>query len=650
MPRTLTIDEVLGRNGLLSQTISGYEFRPAQIAMGKLVNRGFLEHVHVMVEAGTGTGKSFGYLVPAILSGQRVVVSTATLALQEQLLRKDIPQVLAALDSPARVVQLKGRHNYLCRDKLEQLRRRLVLARSTEDRGLFRWADRTRTGDRAELDFVPRDAQWREVDADADDCIMEACDFFGPERCHFMRARESARHADIVVVNHALFFSDLAMGGGLIPPYDYAILDEAHQIEEWATAAFASSISRATVGRLQRKLARAYIFDELLDSALSDAANQFAAALAEEPLLRYPFHENRRAIELLEPLQRALYRTENWIADKWAKASRFPEAAEEVLKRRRDLLIRATVAQTQTIERLRLPGEDWICWVERDGERGGSCAVHCAPARVDAILRERLFDATRSVVMTSATISTGRNFSYLRRQVGLEDVALDELVLDSPFDFQRQAMLYLPSQRLNPKRSNFAVECIPIIEQLLRATGGRAFVLFTSFAVMRAVADALGPMLPFQYKVQNDMPKGATLEWFRNQEQPVLFATASFWEGVDVIGSALSCVIIDRIPFPPPDDPIIAARSRLLMNTHRDPFHGLMVPAAITKLKQGLGRLIRSASDKGVMCILDGRLETMGYGRHILEALPPARRVHTLAEIEDFLKFDSAALHSEQLA
>ncbi len=210
----LTIEDVLGPQGLVAKSLSGYEWRPAQIGMAKLVNRGLLEHVHVMVEAGTGTGKSLGYLVPALLSGQRVVISTATLALQEQLLTKDIPLILDALDSQARVVVLKGRHNYLCRDKLETLRKRLVLAHSDHERKLFRWAGRTDTGDRAELDFIPPDALWREVDTDADDCIMEACSFFGPERCHHMRAREAARHADIVVVNHALFFIDLASGGG----------------------------------------------------------------------------------------------------------------------------------------------------------------------------------------------------------------------------------------------------------------------------------------------------------------------------------------------------------------------------------------------------------------------------------------------------
>ncbi|MBV8670222.1 MAG: ATP-dependent DNA helicase DinG, partial [Candidatus Eremiobacteraeota bacterium] len=275
----LTIDEVLGRHGRMAGALAGYEYRPAQIAMGKLVNRGFLEHVHVMVEAGTGTGKSYGYLVPALLSGQRIVISTATLALQEQLLTKDIPLALAVLDSPARVVQLKGRSNYLCRDKLEQLRSRLVLAQSDADRRLFGWADRTATGDRAELDFVPSEPLWREVDADADDCLMDACEFFGPERCHMMHAREAARHADIVVVNHALFFSDLAVGGGIIPPYAYAVLDEAHQIEDWATAAFTSSISRASIGRLQAKLARAYLVDELLSAALAQAANEFCTAL-----------------------------------------------------------------------------------------------------------------------------------------------------------------------------------------------------------------------------------------------------------------------------------------------------------------------------------------------------------------------------------
>jgi ATP-dependent DNA helicase DinG len=633
----LTIDEVLGRNGLMAHAIAGYEYRPAQIAMGKLVNRGFLEHVHFMVEAGTGTGKSFGYLVPAVLSGQRVVISTATLALQDQLLTKDIPQVLAVLDSSARVVQLKGRNNYLCRDKLEQLRARLVLAQGEDDRRLFFWADRTRTGDRAELDFVPSDVLWREVDADADDCLMEACEFFGPERCNQMHAREAARDADIVVVNHALFFSDLAVGGGIIPPYDYVVLDEAHQIEDWASAAFASSISRPSIGRLQRKLARAYVFDELLNSNLSQAADDFSAALAHEQGMRYPFQQNARAQELLEPLQRALYRTENWVAEKWAKASRFPGADDEALKRRRDLLLRLIVAHTQTIERLRLGGDDWITWVERTGERGGVQAAHCAPASVADLLRELLFERTRSVIMTSATISTGGDFSYLRRQVGLEGAELDELIVDSPFDFAAQAMLYLPPERLNPKRPHFAADAVPIIEQVLEATHGRAFVLFTSIAMMQSVATLLGPSLPYPYRVQGQMPKGALLQWFREQESAVLFATASFWEGVDVIGSALSCVIIDRLPFPPPDDPLIAARSRTLSASGRDAFEALMVPAAITKLKQGLGRLIRSNADKGLMCILDGRIETMWYGERILKALPPARRVHSLADIREFL-------------
>ena len=633
----LTIDEVLGRHGRMAGALAGYEYRPAQIAMGKLVNRGFLEHVHVMVEAGTGTGKSYGYLVPALLSGQRIVISTATLALQEQLLTKDIPLALAVLDSPARVVQLKGRSNYLCRDKLEQLRSRLVLAQSDADRRLFGWADRTATGDRAELDFVPSEPLWREVDADADDCLMDACEFFGPERCHMIHAREAARHADIVVVNHALFFSDLAVGGGIIPPYAYAVLDEAHQIEDWATAAFTSSISRASIGRLQAKLARAYVLDELLSAALAQAANEFCTALGRRNGARYAFAENGPALELLEPLQRALYRLENWVAEKWAVASRVPQAPEEALKRRRDLILRSIVAQTQTIERLRLSGEEWISWVERTDERRDLWAAHCAPASVSGLLRELLFEKTRSIVMTSATISTGGDFAYLRRQVGLETSAVDELVLESPFDFQNQAMLYLPPERLNPKRPDFAAQAVPVIARILDATGGRAFVLFTSLSMMQAVGRMLGPALPFPVRIQGDLPKGALLRWFRDEEAAVLFATSSFWEGVDVIGSALSCVIIDRLPFPPPDDPIIAARSRLLVADGRDPFASLMIPAAITKLKQGLGRLIRSASDRGLMCILDGRLESMWYGQRILEALPPARRVHSLTDVRDFL-------------
>jgi ATP-dependent DNA helicase DinG len=633
----LTIERALGPGGLIADSLSGYETRPAQIAMAKLVNRGFLEHVHVMVEAGTGTGKSLGYLIPALLSGQRIVVSTATLALQEQLLTKDIPLVLDALASKARVVQLKGRSNYLCRDKLEQLRRRLTLAQSDQERKIFRWAGVTDTGDRSELDFVPSDALWRELDTDADDCIMEACDFFGPERCHHMRARESARHADIVVVNHALFFIDLAMGGGLIPPYDYAVLDEAHQIEEWATAAFSSSISRAGIGRLLQKINRAYVFKEELHAEVSDTADAFAAALADGPTGRYPMRANEKALELMDPLQRALYRTENWVAEHWARGARFPQMGEQALERRRDLLMNSITAHTQTIERLRADLDGWISWVERTSERRDSHAALCAPVTVAPLLRERLFENARSVVMTSATIAAGGDFDYLRRQVGLEGAQVDELVLDSPFDFERQAMLYLPPERINPKDVRFAKLAASAIEPVLAATHGRAFVLFTSYAVMREVAAALRPTLPFPSRMQGEAPKGQLLDWFRAESNPVLFATASFWEGVDVVGKALSCVIIDRIPFPPPDDPIVAARSSLLQAEGIDAFDALMVPAAITRLKQGLGRLIRSRSDKGLMCILDGRLETMKYGRRILAALPPARRVHSLDEVRAFL-------------
>lgn len=632
-----TIEDALGPDGLIARCLPGYEHRPAQVNYAKRVQRGMLENVHVMAEAGTGTGKSFGYLVPALLSGERLVVSTATIALQEQLLTKDIPLVLRALNSPARVVQLKGRSNYLCKDKLGQLSRQLSLARSDDERRLIAWAARTDTGDRAELDFVPAARLWSEVDTDADDCIMEACEYFGPERCHHMRAREAARHADIVVVNHALFFLNLAMGGGLIPPFEYAVLDEAHQIDEWATAAFSSAISRPSIGRLQRKLARYYHMDAVLDAELSNAAEEFSASLAAGSRTRYPLHENERAMELLEPLQRALYRVENWVASRWRDASRFPNLDSEALERRRDLLIQAVVAHTQAIERIRLVESEWISWAERQGDARSSYAAISAPAVVAPLLRANLFDEAACVVMTSATIATGTDFSYLRRQLGLADAAIDEIVVDSPFDYARQAMLYLPPSRVNPKSATFARDAADIVCDVLDATGGRAFVLFTSHTVMRAVAAMVAPRVPFPSMVQGDMPKGRILDWFRAQSNPVLFATASFWEGVDVVGDALSCVIIDRIPFPPPDDPVLVARGAALREAGGDPFNDLSVPAAIMRLKQGLGRLIRSASDVGLMCVLDGRLETMSYGRRILAALPPARRVHDLNEVREFL-------------
>jgi ATP-dependent DNA helicase DinG len=375
----------------------------------------------------------------------------------------------------------------------------------------------------------------------------------------------------------------------------------------------------------------------LLRDELAAAADDFSAALADGPAGRYPLEKNPRAIELMDPLQRALYRVENWIADNWARGARFPQLGEAALERRRDLLTSSIAGIAQTIERLRLNMDGWICWVERESERRDSYAAISAPVTVAPTLRERLFDRTRSVVMTSATIATGGDFEYLRRQVGLEHTPIDELLLESPFDFERQAMLYLPPERPNPKDQRFGRQAVAIIDGVLRATRGRAFVLFTSYAMMREVAATLGPTLSFPYRVQGESPKTQILEWFRAEAHPVLFATASFWEGVDVIGKALSCVIIDRIPFPPPDDPIIAARSALLEAQGIGAFDALMVPAAITRLKQGLGRLIRSRSDKGLMCVLDGRLETKAYGRRIMESLPPARRVHSLADVEAFL-------------
>ena len=282
----------------------------------------------------------------------------------------------------------------------------------------------------------------------------------------------------------------------------------------------------------------------------------------------------------MDPLQRALYRVENWIADNWSRAARFQQLGEAALERRRDLLASSVAATAQTIERLRLNLDGYICWVERESERRDSYAAICAPVTVAPTLRERLYDNTRCVVMTSATIATGGSFDYLRRQVGLENTPVDELVLESPFDFERQAMLYLPPERLNPKDPRFARRAVEIIDGVLTATQGRAFVLFTSYAVMREVAAALAPSLPFPYRVQGESPKSQILDWFRNEEHPVLFATASFWEGVDVIGKALSCVIIDRIPFPPPDDPIIAARSQMLEAHGVGAFEALMVPGS----------------------------------------------------------------------
>ena len=639
------VDDAFASDGPIARALPGFEPREGQLRMARLIERGFMENVHTVVEAGTGVGKSLAYLVPALRAGARVVISTGTIALQEQLVRKDIPLVTQALGVDARVVLLKGRSHYLCKAKFEKESGARLIAPSIAVERLWAWAERTETGDRAELDFTPRADDWETLDADADDCIGEYCHRFA--ECHFFAKRDAARYADIVVVNHALFFLDLASGGALLPAYDFVILDEAHQAEKYATAALTATLSPVSVHRMMRKLHRTYAIPGAYDAELDEGMRRLQQTLAQVPGDKYPVAANEGLGDVLPVMRETFYRLENWLHANWKDALRKPTDNEAEAERRRDLALRSVAAHVATVDRIEraaqqaatgaVPADeiDAVAWVER-GEGGERYEVNAAPFTVADFLRATLFARTRSVVLTSATISAAGSFAFLMSSLGIDDA--QQLVAPSPFDYARQARLYVAPPKLNPKAADFARRAAPLIEEILDRTAGRAFVLFTSYARMREVYGLLRERLAFPTKVQGDLPRSALLDWFRSTRHAVLFATATFWEGIDVVGDALSCVVIDRLPFPSPSEPLVAARIAALEAQGRSGFEHYMIPSAIVRLKQGFGRLIRSTTDRGVVALLDGRATSMGYGATIVGALPPATRIDDLRLLDELFE------------
>jgi ATP-dependent DNA helicase DinG len=626
-----TLEEIFGIEGPFARTLAGYEPRAEQLQMAQLVERGILEGMHTIVEAGTGVGKSLAYLVPALRSGKKVVLSTGTIALQEQLVHKDIPLVQGSLGMPLRVTLLKGRSHYLCRQKLERMRADRLLASSRSMQRMWEWAERTESGDRAELGFVPPAGEWEALDADADECVGEYCEHF--RNCFFFSKRDEAKYADVVVVNHALFFLDLAVGGGLLPAYDVVVLDEAHQCERWATDALTATLSSATIGRMLRKLRRAYDLPAAFDAEFDGCLRRLELVLGRVPADRYPLGANEEAWPALEALRFALYRLENWLFANSPAAlkKRVEDPAEG--DRRRDLALRLVLAHQTVIDRAEAGAPETIAWAERS-DSDGRYGVNCAPHEVSEFLRAALFSRAESVVLTSATLATSGSFEFARRTLGIDDA--QELVAHSPFDYARQARLFVAPAELNPKSSEFARRAAPLVEECLDRSGGRAFVLFTSYARLREVHRLVCDRLAYPVRLQGELPRSHLLDWFRATPGAVLFATATFWEGIDVVGDALSCVIIDRLPFPSPSDPLVMARVRALEARGLDGFEHYMIPAATVRLKQGFGRLIRSSSDRGLVALLDGRAASTRYGATILSALPPATRIDRLDDLEAF--------------
>jgi ATP-dependent DNA helicase DinG len=631
--------------------------------MAEAVEEALRDERPLFVEAGTGTGKTLAYLVPAILSGKKVVVSTATRALEEQIFAKDVPivrSILAPLGIEFQAALMKGLSNYVCKRRLAELLGSEAAARIGGNGDLSRlveWAKTTASGDRAELDSLAEDAPaWRDVQSSSDTRIGAACDHF--DECFVTKMRKDAEDAQLVVVNHHLFFADLALRRGrggeyasAIPPYDVVVFDEAHQIEEIATEFFGVRVSSSRVDAIVRDARRALVAAKLLTvlgtgeakailDGVTSASTRFFMALGSRA--NHAAGEARRILaerDLEGDVRAAHVALDGILEGLWAYAlaNDRNEAVGVIARRARELRtdLRAVLSGRFTSAEGEVSAH--VAWLDL---RERSVAIGASPVELGPTLREALFDRVPGVVCTSATLATGTDgaapsFHFARARLGAPPHTRD-LVVPSPFDIPARAALYLPRDLPEPSDPAFEPAALERIVELVQVTAGGAFLLCTSTRAMKSFHRALRGRLTQPLFVQGEAPKHLLLSRFRALGHAVLVATMSFWEGVDVPGHALRLVILDKIPFAVPSEPVVAARCAQIEREGGNPFAEYTVPLAAITLKQGFGRLLRSKKDAGIVALLDRRAVTKGYGKRLLASLPPATRMHSLEEVAAF--------------
>jgi ATP-dependent DNA helicase DinG len=619
------MEDFFSPGGVLAARLAGYEPRPSQLRMARLVEEALGGQHHLLIEAGTGTGKTLAYLVPAVLHGRRLLVSTGTRALQDQIFYKDIPLVEQLLDRPIQAAYLKGRTNYLCRTKL----------REYEEDGLFtpgevgrfdqirRWAETTGTGDRAELDeFGDDDDLWSRLDARRERCSGSRCQDF--EDCFLTRMRRKAIASDIVVVNHHLFFADLAIRESemaqILPDYSAVIFDEAHELEDVATGYFGFHVSNYRLQELAFDTG-AWASSREVHLAGRIAAIERTSREFFGPFLNLP--EGRHPMPDLDGIGDLVGELLN-LRDGLGGAEPGSEG-ESLARRAGEIASELEVFGNGDME-------NYVSWLDR---RGRGVFLETCPVDVGPLLREALFERVPTCVLTSATLTVGGSTDYVGARLGLEGAVTESLATE--FDFSRQAALYIPPDLPEYRDPDYTERASEEIARLLDVSGGRAFVLFTSYRQMQACYDRLKDELPFPALVQGRTSRSRLLAGFRSLPNGVLFATSSFWQGIDVRGDTLSAVIIDKLPFQVPSDPLIQARIRRIERQGGHPFSDYQVPAAILRLKQGFGRLIRSRADRGILAILDSRLRTRPYGRIFLRSLPDYTVVDQIADLRRFM-------------
>lgn len=644
------MEEIFGKKGLISKHHKEYEYRGGQIKMAEAVLKAFEQNKHLIVEAGTGTGKTLAYLVPAIAfalkHGKRVIVSTGTKNLQEQLMEKDIPFLQRVMPKKFKAAYMKGRSNYACLNRIKKAETQPILESLDEFdsfQKVSRWSRESETGDKAELSDLPENlSYWKDINAKSETCIGQKCADF--DACFITRMRLEAEAADIVIVNHHLFFADLNIRGNeygrVLPDYAAVIFDEAHLIEDIASDYFGFQVSSYQLDELVRDVERLPITDVQLNRDLtkqcakiinlSDAFwSRFVQGRGQDgrfPIPLNSFASQKKTGEIeATPLGEAYFALDNALGSLESTLSKLDDETNEiesVVRRARQVRFDLDFIASQS-------EKHYVYWMER---RGRGMFLRASPIDVSALLQDKLFDKVETCVLTSATLSSNGKFDFVKNRLGLDEEKTASLVAPSSFNYEKQAIIYLPKSMPDPRSPEYVEVAANEIVKLLKITDGRAFILSTSVSSMNALYELVSLRVDYPCFVQGSMSKTGLIDRFKGTRNSVLFATSSFWQGVDVRGDQLSCVIIDKLPFAVPTDPIVAARTKFIDEQGGMSFFEYSVPNAVITLKQGVGRLIRSASDKGVIALLDSRIRTKGYGKDFLNSLP---RMRITTELKD---------------
>lgn len=644
-------EKVFAPGGIVSKFHENYEYREGQVEMAEKIAEAFDAKKHLIVEAGTGTGKTLAYLVPAIaaaIKGKcRIIISTGTKNLQEQLMEKDLPFLQKALPTKFKAAYMKGRANYACIYRIAHSGHQPILDGIDEVdhfRVVREWMEETKTGDRAELTDLPENlAFWNRINARADTCLGQKCPDFEP--CFITRVRSNAENADIIVVNHHLFFADLNVRdnkfGKVLPDYSAVIFDEAHLLEDIAADYFGVQASNYQLEELAHDAEALPVSNAVSAAAITKAAGKVLSIAQSFWQRLMP----ERQVEGRFPLSRDISvergdglsfgDANSALVEALSRLETLVDAFSGEMVEAESIARRAKQARADLAFITRQDDPNYVYWLER---RGRGMFLQASPVDVSALLNEKLFDKTNTCILTSATLATKDGFNFIRDRLGLPSARTMTLMAPSSFDHETQAIVYLPKTMPDPRSPDYPSAAAREITEILRTTDGRAFVLCTSNASMSSLYQLVSSRVGYPCFVQGTMSKAGLIERFRSTPNAVLFATQSFWQGVDVRGEQLSCVIIDKLPFAVPTDPLVAARARFIDERGGASFFEYSVPQAIITLKQGIGRLIRSRSDRGVIAILDPRLRTKGYGRDFLASLPRMRITSELDDVREILE------------